>query len=64
MSFYKAKQAFEENTTQFISPQEEPVAYNLNVGLYQLAQALESEISRLHAEIAHVSQQVGQIQRQ
>ena len=62
MSFYKAKQAFNENTA-LIPPQEDPVTYNLNVGLYQMAEALEFEISRLHAEINHVSQQVEQLQR-
>ncbi len=63
MSFYKAKKAFKENTARLISPHLDPATYNVNVGLYQLVQVLESEISDLHAEIAHVSQQVAQLQK-
>ena len=62
MTTYKAKEMFED-ALKYTDAHADPAAHNLYAGLYQLTQGLEIEIQRLHDEIAHVSQQVAQLQR-
>ena len=62
MSIYKAKQVFADGLKS-MDARQDPAMQDLLAGLYQLAEGLVIEISRLHGEIAHVSQQVVQIQK-
>ena len=55
MSFQKAKECFEENLS-FINSQQQPKEHNLNVGLLQLTQALQSENSSLRNELSQIRQ--------
>lgn len=63
MPVNEAAKFFEDNFKRHLNPQTDPVMYNLNQGLATLAEELHSEIARLRREIAHVSQQVGQVAR-
>ena len=62
MTTSKAKKMFED-ALKYTDAAGDPAAHDLFAGLYQLTQGLEAEIQNLHNEIAHVSQQVAQLQR-
>jgi len=61
MSVRNAEKFFKDNVKMHLNAQNDPALYNMNLGLLALVEALDDEVERLHREIAHVSQQVGQI---
>ena len=57
MSFYKAKEMFED-ALHYIESRDEPTNHDLHAGLLQLTEALEYEFSNLHKAIEQLSQQI------
>ena len=62
MSIYKAKKMFKDGLN-YVNTEQNPEMYDLIAGLFQLTKGLDTEIQRLHQEIAHVSQQVASAAR-
>jgi hypothetical protein len=56
VSYYAAKQAFQENQSLLGTPQRDPLAWNLSVGLIRLADALERD----HQETLGLLQAIAQ----
>jgi hypothetical protein len=55
MSYIQAKQCFDENRA-LINSQSAPLAYNLNTGLSNLADALESDLSQVKNLLSRILQ--------
>ena len=55
MSYFQAKQCFDENRA-LITPQSDPLTYNLNTGLSNLADALESDLSQIRNLLSQILQ--------
>ena len=47
MSYIAAKNAFRENVDRWINSDDDPALYNLNVGLFQLAEAIEQDFRQV-----------------
>lgn len=61
MSIQDAAKFFKENVER--SSRSDPINYNASRGMLKLVEELHREIQKLRSEIAHVSQQVGQLRR-
>ncbi len=62
MSFYKAKEMFDD-ALHYVDAHKSPAEHDLHAGLFQLSEALEYEISKLHQEIEQLSQKIRRFQR-
>ena len=49
MNYYQAGKNFEDNLKNWIDAHQDPVAYNLNMGLLTLVQALQSTDRRVRS---------------
>ena len=61
MSYHDAREALKENSSLFISAQENPKEWNTNAAMLNLVDALENDLSRIHAllrEILHELQRL------
>jgi len=50
MSYKKAQECFEDNIGR-VNARENPLEHNLNVGLYQLTQALKTDIREINRKL-------------
>jgi hypothetical protein len=48
MSLEMARKALEENRSQYLDPERDPVMCNLHTALYQIVQSLDHIEARLH----------------
>lgn len=55
MSYYQAKKCFKENVNVYIDSDKDPVMANLNTGLFQLAEALEQDLSQLEGTLSEIA---------
>ncbi len=61
MSYYEAKEALNENSRLHLDVQTNPKEWNTNVALFNLTEALDNDLSRIHAllrEILHELQRL------
>ncbi len=63
MAIDDAEKFFRDNIKRIGGAQADPLNHNLNAGLLMLVEELSKEVRKLDQEIAHVSQQVGALQR-
>ena len=56
-SFSRAKEIFDDNN-RYVSPQDNPVDWNLSNGLSALALALESDLSKIKSDLGHIMNQI------
>ncbi len=62
MSYYQAKQCFDDNVRNHVGPHTDPVMYNLNVGLAHLAQQFLLDQQELEQHLRNIENQLRQIQ--
>jgi len=60
-TFPLARSMFEENT-KIVSPQKDPLMWNLNNGLMHLCQSLQSELSDMERKLQSLEQTLRYIQ--
>lgn len=63
MDYYQAGHFFEDNLKNWLDPHQDPVAYNLNMGLMTLVQALQSTDRRVRSLEDRLDQIEAQIRR-
>ncbi len=54
MSYYNAKDIFNDSL-QYIDVSDDPVHHNLNVGLAHLAQALETDMTKIQRALSEIA---------
>ena len=54
--YQKSKDCFKENTQRFHTAMGDPSGYNLNAGLFQLVEALESDMADLKGRLHRIEQ--------
>lgn len=57
MSYYKAKEMFEDNRTR-IDPHKEPIMHNTNNGLDLLTEAIEQDMNEIKNLLARILQHI------
>ena len=62
MSFFKAKQAFQENGKRYLTTKDGHL-WNTNAGLLNLCEAMDDEFSALKKKIRSLEQQLHALER-
>jgi len=56
MSYFKAKDCFNDNIQILRQPQGEELMWNLSTGLYELAEAIESDSAQIQGQLNQIAQ--------
>lgn len=51
MSFHDAKRRFDENLELMGGPDQDPLTWNLNTGLSELAESIQRSLEQLHSRL-------------
>jgi hypothetical protein len=57
MSYYKAKDAFQD-AKRYMNPTQDPVQWDMTVGLIELTQAVEADLQRIQEQIVALARLV------
>ncbi len=62
MSYYNAKDIFNDSL-QYIDDSTDPVHHNLNVGLAHLAQALETDMTKIKRSLSEIAAKLQRLEQ-